>query len=63
MERVSQYLEGNPGPHSQSHLLGAVKGNRDSKRSALARLVEEGFVSMESEGQAFLYGFIQRFET
>ena len=46
MERVSRWLQDNPGEHSRSKISEAVTGNRTAKRTALDVLATEGFVEV-----------------
>lgn len=45
MERISQFLEAQPGPQSTNQVMQGVGGRESVKKTALAALVEEGFVS------------------
>ena len=47
MERISRWLELNPGPHSVREVVTEVKGKDGAKRRALRVLIDEGFVAEE----------------
>ena len=48
MRKVSQALAGAAEPLSVRGVQDRVTGNKDNVRAALARLVDEGFVKVES---------------
>lgn len=62
MERISRWLELNPGPHSGYALEKEVRGKAEPKRRALRVLVEEGFVAEEAGARgARLYRHVTTF--
>jgi hypothetical protein len=60
MERISQAVEGEPGI-TKNGIRQAVHGKNDAKDTALAILIEEGFIRLEVAGQSHRHHSIKAY--
>jgi hypothetical protein len=60
MERVSEYVTANPG-QGRNIIVGCVKGDEHRIKDALTRLVDDGWVRLEKDGQKHLHYTVKAF--
>jgi hypothetical protein len=60
MERVSEYVTANPGM-GQKFIKGAVRGDHHRNLDALLRLIDEGWIRVEQDGQTHRHYTVRAF--